>query len=491
MTVGVARVNVCRVETGNIHRGKLIRHRYTEPEIRGVVADTLSRQVPVKDLKIVPEKTNNFKVMRIKMSVEYERLKGNFESMREAQLAEKWIRDKIILLERLATEVSILTKEDSAIWELYVIHEGLLFKRGDAFSPQFRLCIPLAQVKELVLDHHRDFGHFGKNKMYIQMRERFFWPHMQRHIRQLVSACDLCQKTKHAEKCHGSLNSVLPSKPGELVCTDLVGPLPLSRGGATQILVVVDAFSKYVKLYALKRATSRSILNKLLKDYFPEVQKPECILSDNGTQYTSKSWKKSLTEMGVQVKYTSLYFPEGNPTERYNREIGRMIRAYCHDKHTRWAYVLDTVEYYLNVAINDSTGMAPVYLQFHKSVPQPIDTYIKYPQSECREEDHQVVIVAARERLLSKAQRRASRLEKSKKLVTFREGDAVLVRRHDQSSAADKVIKKFFLLFDGPFWISKQVGPNSYILKTAEGVELPKQNVVNLRPYQEMPVELE
>nr|CAI5851663.1 unnamed protein product [Callosobruchus analis] len=91
-----------------------------------------------------------------------------------------------------------------------------------------------------------------------------------------------------------------------------------------------------------------------------------------------------------------------------------------------------------------------------------------------------VVIVAARERLLSKAQRRASRLEKSKKLVTFREGDAVLVRRHDQSSAADKVIKKFFLLFDGPFWISKQVGPNSYILKTAEGVELPKQNVKNV-----------
>nr|CAI5833877.1 unnamed protein product [Callosobruchus analis] len=249
--------------------------------------------------------------------------------------------------------------------------------------------------------------------------------------------------------------------------------------------VVADTLSRQVPVKDLKIVPEKTNNFKVM------VQKPECILSDNGTQYTSKSWKKSLTEMGVQVKYTSLYFPEGNPTERYNREIGRMIRAYCHDKHTRWAYVLDTVEYYLNVAINDSTGMAPVYLQFHKSVPQPIDTYIKYPQSECREEDHQVVIVAARERLLSKAQRRASRLEKSKKLVTFREGDAVLVRRHDQSSAADKVIKKFFLLFDGPFWISKQVGPNSYILKTAEGVELPKQNVVNLRPYQEMPVELE
>nr|CAI5843899.1 unnamed protein product [Callosobruchus analis] len=60
------------------------------------------------------------------MMVEYERLKGNFESMREAQLAEKWIRDRIILLERLATE-SECREEDRQV-VIVAARERLLSK---------------------------------------------------------------------------------------------------------------------------------------------------------------------------------------------------------------------------------------------------------------------------------------------------------------------------------------------------------------------------
>lgn len=55
------------------------------------------------------------------------------------------------------------------------------------------------------------------------------------------------------------MNSVVVNKPGKLICVDLMGPLPPSRGGVTQLLVVLDAFTKFVRLYTLKRAKTKNI----------------------------------------------------------------------------------------------------------------------------------------------------------------------------------------------------------------------------------------
>lgn len=51
------------------------------------------------------------------------------------------------------------------------------------------------------------------------------------------------------------------------------------------ILTIFYILSKYIKLYAIKKVTSRAIIEKITKDYIPEVEKPEEILTDNGTQF--------------------------------------------------------------------------------------------------------------------------------------------------------------------------------------------------------------
>nr|CAI5855452.1 unnamed protein product [Callosobruchus analis] len=260
----------------------------------------------------------------------------------------------------------------------------------------------------------------------------------------------------------------------------------MSRGGATQLLVVVDAFSKYLKLHALKRATTQIILNKMNK-YFAEVQKPRCVLSDNGTQFTSRQWRARLLEQGVQTKFTSVYFPEGNITERYNKEIGRVLRAYCHERHSKWATLLDFVQDCLNQAINESTGFSPIYLQYGKNIEHPIERYISFPEYEGVGLSRERVLIMAKQNLMVKAEKRKFREEQKIKPASLAVGDKVLVRTHYQSSMADKTIKKFFLLFEGPYTVSRQVGPNSYIVRDDGGKELSKQNVINLRPYRQFP----
>jgi transposase InsO family protein len=98
---------------------------------------------------------------------------------------------------------------------------------------------------------------------------------------------------KVIEYVHHSLgHSGVPSKPGEFCAIDLYGSLPTSMGGVRYLLVCLDVFSKYVKLYPLKSATTKSCLNKLINHYFVQVTKPNEILSDNGTQFQSPAWKR-------------------------------------------------------------------------------------------------------------------------------------------------------------------------------------------------------
>lgn len=318
-----------------------------------------------------------------------------------------------------------------------------------------------------------------------QMRNKFYWQKMQKHIRKIVASCDLCQKAKCSQTSSKLLTPIIVKEPAELVCADLMGPLPVSRGGATMLLVLVDAFTKYVKLYALKRATTVSILNKIMKHYIPNVHKPRCILTDNGTLFTSQLWKNTLENASIKIKRTSVYFPQGNITERYNKEVGRLLRMFCYEKHTKWACCIETVEHCLNNAVNDSTGYTATFLQTGKVAANSIEKIINF--SKCEHETEGILLehfwVLARDRLRSKAERRAEKANRGCKPIIFKESNAVLVKVHAQSSAEKRTIRKLFLLYEGPFYVIRQAGSNSYIIADEKGQALAKHNVINLKSY--------
>lgn len=449
-----------------------------------VVADVLSRQPLRVTSEERPDSLNNVEVSVLSLSIDYNELRKNFKNIRQDQLNDNYFGDKINFLEFIERQVKILTQKELKLLKWYVLYNGVLFRRGTSENKGFKLCVPRQRRVELIKGQHADIGHFGKAKTYGHMKCKFYWPKMQKNIRQFVASCDICQKSKVSKSNVGLLNPIVVEKPGELVCLDLMGPLPKSRGGATMLLVIVDVFSKFVKLYTLKRATTVAILNRVINDYIPKVQKPKCILSDNGTQFTAKLWKERLNECNIRIKTTSVYFPQGNPTERYNREVGRLLRLLCHEKHTKWACVVQTVESWLNNVINESSGFTANFIQLGKTIPNPIEKIIKFPEDNSAISpalEH--VWVLARQRLLSRAELRSAKANAKRNPTVFAVGDRILVRTHYQSSAEERLIRKFFLLYEGPYYVLRQAGPNSYIIGDEQGNELAKHNVVNLKLY--------
>lgn len=109
---------------------------------------------------------------------------------------------------------------------------------------------------------------------------------------------------------------------------------------------------------------------------------PRAALADNATQFKSKQWVDTLTSRSITIKYSSVYFPQGNMTERVNREIGRVISTFCHEKHSKWAHIIKDVENCLNKVVHETTGYIQMFLQFGKNEPNPIRKIIKFPEKD-------------------------------------------------------------------------------------------------------------
>lgn len=254
---------------------------------------------------------------------------------------------------------------------------------------------------------------------------------MHKETKKAIGHCDLCQRTKHNNMA-GEYQAIIPASPHQLVTVDLYGPLPRSKERMQYLLVVLDAFSKYVPLYPIKKATANTCTRKIINEYITKYGKPHTILSDHGTQFTSGVWKKQLQEEGIRIRYSSIRHPQSNPTERIMRKLGRMLRTYCNKKHTAWANYIDKMEQILNVTTHHSTGFVPYELHFGKDPAFKVREIIKYPETDKISGNIKIELAATN---MKKNAEKRKKDQKSVNKIKFKIGDQVLLRVPHMSSA--------------------------------------------------------
>lgn len=105
-------------------------------------------------------------------------------------------------------------------------------------------------INNLILHHHVKLGNFGTWQVYQIMKEIYQFSIIDRTIRGEFATCIICLKSKWPNKrMEGARSTILVDEVGELVTVDLYGAQPKGRGGVTYIFVVLEVFSKYIKLY--------------------------------------------------------------------------------------------------------------------------------------------------------------------------------------------------------------------------------------------------
>ena len=211
----------------------------------------------------------------------------------------------------------------------FQMHKELLFQR-EKNSENWRVAIPKKLSNDLIMAAHERVGHPEVYKTGEYLKRFYYWKGMNKQIKQCVLTCDLCQRVKYLSiAMAGEYDLVEAEGPNDLATVDFYGPLPRAQGGVQYLFVILDAFSKLLKVYPMKNATTYMSSKRIFENYIPECGKPKRLLSDNGTQFTSPKWKDALEKEGIKVIFSSIRHPQSNPTERVMREIGRLFRTHA------------------------------------------------------------------------------------------------------------------------------------------------------------------
>lgn len=187
------------------------------------------------------------------------------------------------------------------------MENGITFLRKNEFDQRL-LAIPEFSADRLIKETHESLRHPERNKIHQILVETCTLKNINWRINTIIKECDPCQKNKPLNYGNNSLwTSHKPKKILEKISLNLMGPRPTARGGTHFILAVVDTFSKYIKLYALKKPTIKAIIRRLEMDNIPEIGKPDEILNDNGTQFMAKLWKDKMEDLRIGLCYATKY----------------------------------------------------------------------------------------------------------------------------------------------------------------------------------------
>jgi transposase InsO family protein len=107
----------------------------------------------------------------------------------------------------------------------------------------------------------------------------------------------------------------------------MVGKLHKSwPGGHVYMLVAVDKFTKWVEAAPVTTQDSTAAIN-FIKSIVFRFRVPHSIITDNGTNFTSKEFKSYCENMGIKLKFASVAHPKTNgQVEKANGLICNRIK---------------------------------------------------------------------------------------------------------------------------------------------------------------------
>jgi hypothetical protein len=150
------------------------------------------------------------------------------------------------------------------------------FRLGDSNSLWFhnRICVPdIPEIKQLILKeaHETPYSiHPGSTKMYMDLKELFWWNNMKREIAKFVSECHTCQRVKVEHQSPAGLMQPLdiPEWKWEKIGMDFITGLPLTPKKKDMIWVIVDRLTKSAHFLAVNQKDSGE---KLVNLYVQEI----------------------------------------------------------------------------------------------------------------------------------------------------------------------------------------------------------------------------
>ncbi|GJU19842.1 putative reverse transcriptase domain-containing protein [Tanacetum coccineum] len=328
------------------------------------------------------------------------------------------------------------------IWRHYLItrwlDEMIEQKNNETLYYLDRIWVTLkGDVRTLIMDeaHKSKYSvHLGVDKMYYDLRDRYWWPGMKKDIAKYVSKCLTCLKVKAEHQ-----------RPSGLLQQPEIPDYKMER---------------LARLYLNERVSRHGV--------------PISIISDRDSRFTSRFWQSMQEVLGTRLDMSTAYHPQTDgQSERTIQTLEDMLRVCVLDFRGSWDVHLPLVEFSYNNSYHSSVRCAPFEALYGRKCRSPImwaevgEGQLIGPElvQETTEKISQI-----KDRLKATRDRQKSYADKRRKPLEFSVGDYVLLKVSPWKGVVRFGKKgKLAPRFVGPFEIIEKVGLVAYRL------DLPKE----------------
>ena len=314
--------------------------------------------------------------------------------------------------------------------------------------------------------------------MYQDIKAYFWWAGMKRDVAEYVALCDICQRVKAEHQRPAGLLQPLPIPEWkwEEIGMDFITGLPRTPSGYDSIWVIMDRLTKSAHFVPMKTTFDGKKLAELYMTHVVcRFGCPKKIVSDRGTQFTSRFWKQLHEALGTDLNFSTAYHPQTDgQTERVNQILEDMLRACALDFEGTWDRCLPYAEFSYNNSYQASIQMSPNEAMFGRKCRTPlcwneVGEALVFGPDILKAAEEQVKLI--RERLKTAQNRQKNYADNRRRDLEFEKGDHVYLRVSPlhgmrRFGMSGKLAPRYI----GPYLITARRGEVAYQLELPEGL---------------------
>ena len=183
-----------------------------------------------------------------------------------------------------------------------------------------RIAIPKKLQERVVNLAHE--GHQGVVKTKSLLREKVWFPGIDKMVEKKVQSCCACLISTPESKREPLLMSPLPKAPWSEVSMDFA-ELPNSE----YLLIITDDYSRYPVVETVKSTSANTVI-PIVDKVFSEFGIPDVVKTDNGPPFNSSAFQSFSQTLGFQHRKVTPRWPRANgEVERFVRTVKKVIKT--------------------------------------------------------------------------------------------------------------------------------------------------------------------
>ena len=239
-----------------------------------------------------------------------------------------------------------------------------------------QILLPQHLLQDLLQSlHGTAHKHPGISKMLQEIRKRYYYPNMAKHVKKWVEGCEECARDKRI------LNATITTEllnlpewdlgPEDAMQIDLLPNLPPS-GGFEDVLTAIDVFSRYLFAYPLTDASAIIVAKALIDIMTKHAYLPTTLFIDKGTAFTSTIIAQITQILGITLKCATTKHPQTiGKLERTHASLKTNLKMACGGYRRQWHKYLPLAVLNHNTSYHASIGCEPTRV-FHGRIPYNI-----------------------------------------------------------------------------------------------------------------------